>query len=212
MEDVTTTTNNCAAGPQCLMPNAPVAKTHCCPGCGNDVRGICGESHIDAQLLYSTTCFRCVSIHGRALKGQMTIRICRKCLLQLVGVLGDQCLYRPQDVAVVKDAAEAGRGRPPADAANACGVGGRGVGGCGVGGRGVGGHRSVAAGNRSIPILNLTQVKKKTKATGTFEILAHSKILMAKMYALCYTSTGISALSCLTSYFNSSIRILNLFC
>jgi hypothetical protein len=36
----------------------------------------------------------------------MTIGICQKCLLQLVGVLvGD--LYRPQDVAVVKDAAEA---------------------------------------------------------------------------------------------------------
>jgi hypothetical protein len=36
----------------------------------------------------------------------MTIGICQKCLLQLVGVLvGD--LYRPQDMDVVKDAAEA---------------------------------------------------------------------------------------------------------
>jgi hypothetical protein len=68
--DDPTTTNNCAAGPQCLMPTAPVTKTHCCPaGCGKDVHKIHGESNVEAHLLYSTTCFQCVRVRGRVLKG-----------------------------------------------------------------------------------------------------------------------------------------------
>ena len=58
----------CAAGTQCLMPTSQVLTTHCCPGCGNNVHGICGKNHEDAQLHHHTTCFTCVVIHGGALR------------------------------------------------------------------------------------------------------------------------------------------------
>ena len=57
----------CAAVTHCLMPTIPVLTTHCCPGCGNNVHGICVKNHEDTQLHHQTTCFVCVVIHGGAL-------------------------------------------------------------------------------------------------------------------------------------------------
>ena len=57
----------CAAGTHCLIPMTPVLTTHCCPGCRNNIHGICGKNCEDAQLHHHTTCFACVDIHGGAI-------------------------------------------------------------------------------------------------------------------------------------------------
>lgn len=176
-----TTTNNCAAGPQCVMPTAPVAKTHCCPGCGKDVHGICGESHGEAQLLYSTTCFQCVRIHGRALKGPNDYQNLPEAPPAAAaagrgsgqrggrgrGGRGHGRTGRGQGAAGGNERRNTPFGGRPGGRGGRAGAGrGRSDGRGRVGGRGRG-----AVGNRSVPILQLTHVIKKTKATGTFKNL-----------------------------------------